>query len=71
MVKRAVQKVIADFIHKYGIILKELNETFIWLRIIEQSRLLKFELMTEILEENKQLCRIFASSLRTARSKKK
>src|SRR5262245_12019017 len=61
----------ADFIHKYGIILKELNETFIWLRIIEQSRLLKLELMIEILEEIKKLCRIFASSLRTARSKNK
>jgi four helix bundle protein len=61
----------ADFIHKYGIVLKELNETFIWLRVIERSELLKKELMMDITEENKQLCRIFTSSLKTARSNKK
>jgi len=61
----------ADFIHKYGIILKELNETFIWLRVIDRSGLLNSELMMEILEENKQLCRIIGSSLKTARLRKK
>ncbi|MCI0661744.1 MAG: four helix bundle protein [Acidobacteria bacterium] len=61
----------ADFIHKYGIILKELNETSIWLRVIERSRLLNPDFMTEILEENKQLCKIFGSSLKTARFNKK
>ena len=61
----------ADFVHKYGIVLKELNETFIWLRMIERSELLKKELMTDIIDENKQLCRIFTSSLKTARSNKK
>ena len=29
----------ADFIHKLGIVLKELNETSIWLRIVERSQL--------------------------------
>lgn len=58
----------ADFIHKYGIVLKEPNETFIWLRIIERSELLKPELMVGIIDETQQLCRIFTSSLKTARS---
>lgn len=58
----------ADFIHKYGVVLKELNETFVWLRIIERSGLLKPDLMTDLLDENQQLCRIFTSSLKTARS---
>lgn len=31
----------ADFTHKLGIVLKELNETAIWLQIIERSQLLK------------------------------
>jgi four helix bundle protein len=61
----------ADFIHKYGIILKELNETFIWLRVIDRSGLINSELMMEILEENKQLCRIIGSSLKTARLRNK
>ncbi len=29
----------ADFVHKLRIVLKELNETSIWLRIIERSRI--------------------------------
>jgi four helix bundle protein len=56
----------ADFIHKYGIVLKELNETFIWLRIIERSELLRSELIKTLLDENQQLCRIFTASLKTA-----
>src|SRR5262245_55452563 len=60
----------ADFCHKYGIVLKELNETHIWLRIIERTELLKPDLMRDLVDENKQLCRIFVSSLNTARSRK-
>ena len=61
----------ADFVHKLGIVLKVLNETSIWLRIIERSELLKAELLKEIIEENQELCRIFTSSHRTARANKK
>jgi four helix bundle protein len=61
----------ADFVHKLGIVLKELNETQIWLRIIKQSELLKPNLLAEIVEESQELCRIFASSLKTARARKR
>lgn len=57
----------ADFVHKVRIVLKELNETSIWLRIILRSRLLKEELLVEIMGENGELCRSFAASLKTAR----
>lgn len=57
----------ADFVHKLGIVLKELNETSIWLRIIERSQLLKKELLLEIIGESRELCRIFTSSLKTAK----
>src|SRR5690242_3652429 len=60
----------ADFIHKLRIVLKELNETHIWLRIIERSQLLDKNLLGNILKENKDLCRIFSSSLKTARARK-
>jgi len=55
----------ADFTHKLRIVLKELNETSIWLRIIEQSQLLKKELIGDIIRENNELCRIFTASLKT------
>lgn len=57
----------ADFVHKLRVVLKELNETSIWLRIIERSQLLKPTLLADIVQENKELCRIFAATLKTAR----
>ena len=59
----------ADFVHKLRIVLKELNETSIWLRVIERSRILKPELLAEIIKENSELCRVFTASLKTARKK--
>jgi len=61
----------ADFVHKLGIVLKELNETSIWLRMIERSEILKPELLTGIIHENRELCRIFTVSLKTARQGRK
>src|SRR5687768_16535334 len=58
----------ADFVHKLRIVLKQLNETSIWLRIIERSEFLRQELLVELIRENKELCRIFTSSLKTARN---
>ena len=58
----------ADFVHKMRVVVKELNETSIWLRIIERSRLLKTELLIDIIQENGDLCKIFTASLKTART---
>ena len=58
----------ADFIHKLRIVFKELNETSIWLRIIERSQILKAALLVDLIRENKELCRIFAKCLKTARA---
>src|SRR5215212_5794023 len=60
----------ADFVHKLRIALKELNETSIWLRIIQRSRLLRAELLADIIEENNSLSKIFTASLKTARRAK-
>src|SRR5216684_9355539 len=56
----------ADFVHKIRIALKELNETLIWLKVIERSQMLRRELLIEIIGENVELCKIFTSSLKTA-----
>ncbi len=60
----------ADFVHKLRIVLKELNETSIWLRIIERSELIKSQSLSDIIQETGELCRIFATSLRTAKARK-
>ena len=57
-----------DFVHKLRIVLKELNETSIWLRVIERSKLLRKDLLEDIMAENVELCRIFTASLKTARN---
>ena len=56
-----------DFVHKLRIVLKELNETSIWLRVIECSELIRKDLLGDIINENTELCRIFTASLKTAR----
>ncbi|MGH9968755.1 MAG: four helix bundle protein [Pyrinomonadaceae bacterium] len=57
-----------DFVHKLRIVLKELNETSIWLRIIARSGMLASQSIADISQENKDLCRIFTASLKTARN---
>src|SRR6476469_583898 len=56
-----------DFVHKLRIVLKELNETSIWLRVIERSELIRKDLLGDIIIENNERCRIFTASLKTAR----
>src|SRR6476646_1446777 len=36
----------ADFVHKLSVVLKELNETSIWLRVSERSEILRRELLS-------------------------
>ncbi len=57
----------ADFVHKLRIVLKELNETSVWLRVVERGQLLRKDLLVDLIRENRELCRIFTSSLKTAR----
>ena len=58
----------ADFIHKLKVVFKELNETTVWLEIIVQSSLLPAETTVALVAENRELCRIIAASIRTARN---
>ena len=55
-----------DFVHKLKIVLKELNETRVWLKIIIRSELLPADRLEALLDECDQLCRIAATSIQTA-----
>ena len=57
----------SDFIHKLPIVLKELNETAVWLELIAECSLIPKEKLVGIVAENQELCRIIAASVRTAR----
>jgi four helix bundle protein len=57
----------ADFIHKLGVVLKELNETVIWLELIEKTSLLPAEELLPVVVENRELAKIITASIKTAR----
>jgi len=59
----------ADFIHKLGIVQKELNETSVWLRILSRTVAEKREMLVAILKENQDLARIITASVVTAKTR--
>jgi four helix bundle protein len=61
-----------DFVHKLRISLKELRETYRWLKLVQRVPLVKqSEKIERALEETEELIKIFVSSIRTAEKKKK
>ena len=57
----------AGFVHKLRIAIKELNETDVWLHVVQRSGLLKSELLDDMLAECEELKRILGASIHTAR----
>jgi four helix bundle protein len=57
----------ADFVHKLKICLKELNETSIWLRILQGTVAVNADFISRLVAENTELCKILVTSVQTAR----
>ena len=55
-----------DFIHKLGIVLKELNESRVWLKLVRVRETVLSTASEPVLKECDELCRIIAVSRRTA-----
>ena len=60
----------ADFIHKLGIVLKELKESRFWLRLIHRTEILNPQRVEPMIDECEELIAIIAKSIVTAKSKK-
>lgn len=60
----------ADFIHKLGVVLKELKETRFWLKVIYRTRILSSQHVEPLIKECDELCAVVAKSIITARTKK-
>lgn len=58
-----------DFVHKIQIILKELRETKICLKIIVRKKFILTDTISTVLKENEELIAIFAQSVKTAKSR--
>ena len=60
-----------DFIHKLKVCLKELRESYRWLRLVQTVPLLPPERVTPLVQETDELIRIFVTSISTALRRKK
>ncbi len=58
----------ADFVERLRRVLRELNETEIWLRILDRSQLLRRDFIREITGETAQLCDVVTALLKNAGS---
>ena len=58
----------AEFISKIAIVLEEADETVFWLECVIESRIVKQELLQDLLTEANELVAIFAASHRTSRT---
>jgi four helix bundle protein len=61
----------ADFIHKLGIVLKELKETRYWLHVIHHAQLVSAQRVEPLIKECEELCAMIAKSIFTAKSNKR
>ena len=57
-----------DFIHKLGIVLKELRESGVWLKLIGKAELLPPPRVAPLLDECEQLSKIIGQSVITAKA---
>lgn len=58
-----------DFLHKIQIVLKELSETHVSLKIIYKAKLnSNIKLLTYALQENNELAAIFTASVKTSKN---
>ncbi len=61
-----------DFIHKMRICLKELRETYRWLKVIRKLKLISYvDKANNVLGETEELIKIFVTSIKTAGHRKK
>jgi len=56
-----------DFIHKLGIVLKELNESEVWIDMLVRRKMAEEQPILRVQDQCKSLCRIIAASVRTAK----
>ena len=56
-----------DFVHKLKIVLKELNESRTWLKIISEADYVGKGALAELIAESEEITRILSASVITAR----
>ena len=57
----------AEFAAKLSVVLEEADETLYWLELLQESRLVKSERLTDLLNEARELVAISAAARKTAK----
>jgi four helix bundle protein len=57
----------AEFVPRIGIVVEEADESQFWLECLSDNRIVRAELLTELLKEADELIRIFSASQQTAK----
>ncbi len=58
-----------DFLHKLGVVRKELNEALVWLEMLRRLEMVAQATLDPLVREGDELCRIISASIRTASGK--
>ena len=61
----------ADFVHKLGIVLKELSETRCWIKVLIKSKLIPLKRIQGVFSESDELCKIIGQSVITVKKKQR
>ena len=61
----------ASFISKLAIVIEEVDESYFWIEFASDEKLVKHELVADLLREAHELTAIFVASQNTARRNKK
>jgi four helix bundle protein len=59
-----------DFVHKLSVVLKDLRESRIWLRMIIKAGLKRQDMVQPLLQECEELCLIIGKSIVTAKKRR-
>jgi four helix bundle protein len=59
----------ADFVHKLGMVLKEMKESRYWLRLVSRSELMKPARVASLIGESNELYAIFGQAVVTAKKR--
>ncbi len=57
----------ADFIHKYSIALKEARESMYWLRLLDESNLIRCTLLNNLINEADEIISILTSIIKKSK----
>ena len=60
----------SDFIHKMSIVLKELKESRLWLRLIHRTQMLSQKDILPVIGECEELCAVIGKSVSTAKKRR-